>query len=303
MFALELGGGKYTWGSIQIISLMSVFVVFFVAFFIVERFAKDPIIPFWLFKKRLFATSQILAFLYGCTFIILTVFIPIFVQAVYGGSATNAGFILTPMMLGSVLGSGVGGVFQTKTSFRNLMVISVISYFIGMFFLSTLTPDTSRMLLTLYMILVGFGMGFSFSLLPTASIHDLEPRYRGTANSTNSFLRSFGMTLGITIFGAIQNNVFMDKMNAAFNGMQGTEDGGTTGLTQFKMEDPQQIFQSGERAKMPEFILDKIVNAMSDSITATFMIALIPIVISAVVVILMGNSRVESSQQSAEHTE
>ena len=303
MFALELGGGEYTWGSIQIISLMSVFVVFFVAFFIVERFAKDPIIPFWLFKKRLFATSQILAFLYGCTFIILTVFIPIFVQAVYGGSATNAGFILTPMMLGSVLGSGVGGVFQTKTSFRNLMVISVISYFIGMFFLSTLTPDTSRMLLTLYMILVGFGMGFSFSLLPTASIHDLEPRYRGTANSTNSFLRSFGMTLGITIFGAIQNNVFMDKMNAAFNGMQGTENGGTTGLTQFKMEDPQQIFQSGERAKMPEFILDKIVNAMSDSITDTFMIALIPIVISAVVVILMGNSRVEGSQHSVEHTE
>ena len=69
------------------------------------------------------------------------------------------------------------------------------------------------------------------------------------------------------------------------------------------MEDPQQIFQSGERAKIPEFILDKIVNAMSDSITATFMIALIPIAISAVVVILMGNSRVESSQQSAEHTE
>jgi hypothetical protein len=150
------------------------------------------------------------------------------------------------------------------------------------------------------MILVGFGMGFSFSLLPTASIHDLEPRYRGTANSTNSFLRSFGMTLGITIFGAIQNNVFTDKMNAAFKGMQGTENGGISGSSQFNMEDPQQIFQSGERAKIPEFILDKIVNAMSDSITATFMIALVPIAISVVVVFLMGKSRVESSQHSVE---
>ena len=95
------------------------------------------------------------------------------------------------------------------------------------------------------------------------------------------------MTLGITIFGAIQNNVFTDKMNAAFKGMQGTENGGTSGL-RFNMEDPQQIFQSGERAKIPEFILDKIVNAMSDSITTTFMIALIPIAISAIVVILNG---------------
>lgn len=80
----------------------------------VEKRAQEPIISFWMFKRRLFATSQILAFLYGATFIILTVFIPIFVQAVYGGSATNAGLILTPMMLGSVAGSAIGGIFLTK---------------------------------------------------------------------------------------------------------------------------------------------------------------------------------------------
>ena len=80
-----------------------------------------------MFKKRLFATSQILGILYGATFIILTVYIPIFVQAVYGGSATNAGLILTPLMLGSVVGSAIGGIFQTKTSYRNLMLISIIA--------------------------------------------------------------------------------------------------------------------------------------------------------------------------------
>ena len=224
MFALELAGSEFAWDSIQILGLLSVFVICIIAFFIAEKFAKDPILPFWLFKKRLFATSQILAFLYGSTFIILTVFIPIFVQAVYGGSATNAGYILMPMMLGSVIGSGIGGVFQTKTSFRNLMIISVIAYFIGMLLLGTLTLDTSRILLTIYLAIVGFGMGFSFSLLPTASIHGLEPRYRGTASSTNSFLRSFGMTLGITIFGVIQNNVFTEKITTAFKGMQARND-------------------------------------------------------------------------------
>jgi EmrB/QacA subfamily drug resistance transporter len=297
MFALELGGREYDWNSIQIISLFVCFGIFFFAFFIVERFAKDPIIPFWLFKKRLFATSQILAFLYGATFIILTVYIPIFVQAVYGGSATNAGFILTPMMLGSVAGSGVGGSFQTKTSYRNLMIISVVSYFIGMYLLGSLSPDTSRTLLTIYMVVVGFGMGFSFSLLPTASIHNLEPRYRGTANSTNSFLRSFGMTLGITIFGSIQGNVLTDKMKEAFKGMQGAGGQTAAGQPPMNLDDPQQLFQAGERSKIPDFILDKIVNAMSDSITYTFLIALIPIAIAAVVVLLMGNARVETTNQ------
>ena len=100
------------------------------------------------------------------------------------------------------------------------MVISIVSYIIGMTALGSMTPDTARYLLTSYMILVGFGVGFSFSLLPTASMHNLEPQFRGTANSTNSFLRSFGMTLGVTIFGTIQNNLLTDQLKDAFKGMQ-----------------------------------------------------------------------------------
>lgn len=284
MFALELGGKEYAWGSAQILALFASFFIFIIAFFIAEIKAAEPILPLWLFKKRLFATSQILAFLYGGTFIILTVFIPIFVQGVYGGTAKNAGLILTPMMLGSVAGSSVGGIFLTKTSFRNLMLISIVSYVVGMFFLGTMTVDTARWLLTLYMILVGFGVGFSFSLLPTASIHNLEPQYRGTANSTNSFLRSFGMTLGVTVFGTIQGNVFQDKLKAAFAGMQGTGN--------FKMGDPREIFQASERAKIPDFILSKIVHAMSDSITHAFLLALIPIALAAITIFFMGNARV-----------
>ncbi len=291
MFALELGGKEYAWDSVPIISLFASFFVFFIAFFIAEVKAAEPILPLWLFKKRLFATSQILSFLYGGTFIILTVFIPIFVQAVYGGSAKNAGLILMPMMLGSVAGSSIGGIFLTRTSYRNLMFISIVSYFLGMYFLGTMTVDTARSLLTLYMILVGFGVGFSFSLLPTASMHNLEPQYRGTATSTNSFLRSFGMTLGVTIYGTLQTNLFADKLKEAFAGMQGAGN--------FKMGDPRQIFQPEERSKIPDFILDKIVHAMSDSITHTFFLTLVPIVLAAITIFFMGKARVEMSTKPA----
>jgi EmrB/QacA subfamily drug resistance transporter len=292
MFALELGGKEYDWNSGQIIGLFSCSFVFFAAFFIAELKAKEPILPLWLFKRRLFAASQILSFLYGATFIILTVFIPIFVQAVYGGTAKNAGLILTPMMLGSVAGSSVGGMFLTKTSYRNLMVISIVSYIIGMTALGSMTPDTARYLLTIYMILVGFGVGFSFSLLPTASMHNLEPQFRGTANSTNSFLRSFGMTLGVTIYGTIQNNLLTDQLKDAFKGMQGG------GAQPFKMNDPRQIFEAGERSKIPSFILDKIVGAMSDSITHTFMLTLVPIAIAAITIFFMGKARVEVARKA-----
>lgn len=294
MFGLELGGKEYAWASPQIIGLFAVFIGFFITFIYIETKADEPVISFWMFKRRLFATSQILAFLYGGTFVILTVFIPIFVQAVYGGSATNAGLVLTPMMLGSVAGSAVSGISQTKTSFRNIMIPSVIVYAIGMYLLSTLTPDTARWLLTVYMILVGFGVGFSFSLLPTASVHNLDPRFRGSANSTNSFFRSLGMTLGITIFGAIQNKVFTKELEEAFKGMQG---GQTEGMS--PLDDPRTIFEASERMKIPSFVLDKIVDAMSTSITFAFMLALIPIILAAVTSFFMGNERVEVKKEAS----
>ena len=287
MFALELGGTQFAWNSAPIISLFVSFALFFIVFFFVELRAEEPILPFFLFKRRLFASSQILAFLYGGTFISLVVFIPIYVQAVYGASATNAGLVLMPMMLGSVAGSASGGIFTTRTSYRNLMTISVVSYFTGMFLLSTLTPDSPQSLLTLFMIIVGFGMGFSFSLLPTASLHNLEARYRGTANSTNAFLRTLGMTIGITIFGTIQNKMFTTKLSEGFKDM-----GGNADAVMANMGDIRQIFQPSVRAELPTEVLGIIVNAMSKSITHVYLLALIPIGIAFFFVFLMGNSRV-----------
>src|SRR6478735_751992 len=261
MFALELGGKEYDWSSPQILSLFAIFAVALSLFFFVEKRAQEPIISFWMFKRHLFATSQILAFLYGATFIILTVFIPIFVQAVYGGSATNAGLILTPMMLGSAVGS---------------------------FLLGTMEPDTPRWMLTVFMILTGFGVGFSFSLLPTSSTHKLDPQFRGSANSTNSFARSLGMTLGVTIFGTIQSNTFTNELQRNFQGMGNGSQGAFS-----QIGDPSAVFQSSARNSIPPQILDKIVDAMSTSITYAFMLALIPIAVAIITVFLMGNERVE----------
>ncbi|WP_010277468.1 MDR family MFS transporter [Paenibacillus senegalensis] len=294
MFALELGGEPYAWNSAPILTLFAVFGLFFVGFVIAELRAEEPIISFWMFKNRLFATAQLLAFLYGATFIILTIFIPIFVQAVYGGTATNAGFILTPMMLGSVLGSMIGGMLQTKVSFRNLLIVSIICFFIGMFMLGNMTADTARASLTFYMSLAGFGVGFSFPLLPAASINDLGARHRGSANSTNSFLRSFGMTVGVTIFGAIQMNAFTKRLAEEFAGFPGGE------AFAGRLEDPQQIFQPETRAEIPEEILRIITEAMSESITLMFTLSLVPIAAAAVIILFMGNARVKTSQEMKE---
>lgn len=284
MFALELGGEKYAWNSAVIISLFVGFAVLFVAFLLVEVRAKEPVISFSMFKIPLYATSSLLALFYGSVFIIATVYIPIYVQGVYGGTATNSGIILMPMMLGSVFGSMMGGILTSRMSYRSVMMISVVFFLGGIFALSTLTGDSSRTLLTLYSILTGFGVGFSFSVLGMAAVHHFDARQRGAATSTNSFLRSLGMTLGITIFGIVQRNLLANNMAEAFAGM------GQSGQS---FGDTRDMLSPEKRALIPAPILEKITGALSSSIAHTFLWALIPTALSVVVVILMPKDRIK----------
>lgn len=162
MLALELGGKKYSWDSTMIIGLFVAFVVLIIGFIFVERRAQEPIITFSMFKNRLYTTSNLMAMFSGAAFITASVYIPIFIQGVLGGSATNSALVLLPMMLGSVVTAGGGGAVLTKFKYRSIMIPTLTLLVIGIALLTTLTTDSSRFMVTIFMILVGLGIGASF---------------------------------------------------------------------------------------------------------------------------------------------
>ena len=285
MFGLELGGQTYPWDSPQILGLFGGFLVLLLVFLWAERRAAEPIISFKMFRKRLFASSNAVALCYGAGFIVATVYIPIFVSGVFGGTASNSGLILMPMMLGSVAGSGIGGGLSTKASFRSIMIFSAVCFIAGIFCLSTLTPDTPRGLLTTYMILTGFGVGFSFSVLSMAAIHNFDIRQRGAATSTNSFLRSLGMTVGITIFGIIQRNSLNNRLTDDSAGLGEMP----AGIAQGGMDS---AISSEALDRMPPAVREHVVTSLADSIATAFQWALIPAVLAFVFVLFMGSERV-----------
>lgn len=287
MFALELGGQQYAWDSTQVLSLFAGAAVLLAAFFAVEAKVQEPIISYAMFRKRLFAASTITGLFYGAGFITFAMYIPIFVQGVNGGSATNSGLILLPMTLGSVVSAQIGGFLATKTSYRNIMIGSALIFTLGTILLATLTPDTSKWLLTLYMIVAGLGVGFSFSVLGMASMHGFDERQRGSASSTMSFIRSLGMTVGLTVFGILQRNELSAKMTDAFGGATGgAPDGGSFASIR-------ESLSSDKRASIPADILHKIVDALCSSITTMFWWAIVPAALTIVAVLFMGKERLQ----------
>lgn len=284
MFALELGGNKYEWGSVQILSLFAAFAVLFAGFLYAETKAADPIIPFQMFRRRLFAATNLVGTFYGATFLVATVYIPIFIQGVMGGTATNSGLLLLPMMLGTTVAAPLGAQFSSKFSYRNIMILSTVILLTGIILLGTLTTETPRYLITIYMVIIGLGTGASFSVLSMAAIHKIDPRQRGTASSTSAFLRSFGMTLGITVFGVIQRNLFTDKMTESLGAAAqfgGSEASG----------DPRGLLSPAARALIPAPVLEKITEALSSSIATTFLWTLVPALLAFVFVCMMGREK------------
>ncbi|WP_271754310.1 MDR family MFS transporter [Cohnella sp. JJ-181] len=285
MFALELGGGTYAWDSSQILSLFAAAFVLLAVFLYAETRAADPIVSYSMFRRPLFAASTVASLFYGAAFITFAMYIPIFVQGVNGGSATNSGLILLPLTLGSVASAQIGAFLAMKTSYRNVMILSAVILVIGAALLSTITPETSKATLVWYMIITGFGVGFSFSVLGMSSMHGFNANQRGSASATMSFVRSLGMTVGLTVFGIMQRNLLSDKMTDAFAG-SGDKQGGALG-------DIRQSLTPENRAKIPEDALHKIVDALSSSIAQTFMWAILPAALALFAVFFMGRSKLE----------
>ncbi|WP_449622533.1 MDR family MFS transporter [Robertmurraya sp. Marseille-Q9965] len=287
MFALELGGDTYAWGSWQIIGLFIFALVCFIAFLFVEKVVKDPILPYSLFKERLYTNSVLTGMFYGGVFMVSTIYIPLYIQGVTGGTATNSGLLLLPMMVACSVTAATGGSLANKFSYKSIMIVSGIILGIGTVLLGTLEASTPRWVVTIYMVIVGLGVGPSFSVLGMAVLQKALPQQRGIASSTSNFLRSLGMTLGITIFGVIQKNSFMDGLPKAI------KDHGTG-------EDSSAILSPELRAQIPADILEKITDTLTSSITTTFLWTLIPLGLAFIFILMMSKEKLTDSQMQME---
>ncbi|WP_127585467.1 MDR family MFS transporter [Paenibacillus koleovorans] len=287
MFALELGGKEFAWDSAEILGLFGGFVLLTLIFLFAETRAQEPIINFSMFKGRLYWTSNAIAMFSGAAFITASVYIPIFIQGVLGGTATNSGLVLLPMMLGSVVTATMGGFLMTKIQYRFIMIPTLILLAVGMLLLATLSPESSRLIVTLYMVLAGLGIGASFSVLSSAAIHTFPISMRGAATSTLNFLRSLGMTLGITVFGIIQSHAFLRQLKEQFAGSGQQLPPGVD------LSDPRAILAPELRANIPADALDKITTTLSSSITYTFAWAIVPAVIAVIAALVMSKEKLD----------
>lgn len=220
MLALTWGNDE-GWTSPLVLGCFAFALVTGVAFILIERAVKEPILPLELFKIRAFTTTTIASFIISMAFMGTIVYLPLYLQLGLGIQATNSGMLLLPLMAGLILSATLSGRYVTRTGkYKGVMMAGAIMQFAGIFLMSQLSSSAQQWDVIWRLFLVGLGLGPSQSLFNMVSQSAAPIRQIGVATSTSMFLRQCGGMIGVSIFGAMLMAKMTEAISAKFPGFK-----------------------------------------------------------------------------------
>ena len=203
IFAGFLSATGMAVGTLQFImfSLVAVLIALFV---VVERKAKQPILPLHFFKNRNFVLIMTVAMLFGSAFMGSILYLTQFNQQVFGATPTQSGLMLLPMVGGIMVSSiGAGQIISRIGRYKIFMQVGFVVATISMFLLTALTPESGYGYEAVIMIALGLGMGVAMPVINLAVQNEFEMSELGAATSSSQLFRSLGSTIGTAVFGAM----------------------------------------------------------------------------------------------------
>jgi EmrB/QacA subfamily drug resistance transporter len=267
------GGSEYEWGSPQIIALSVAAAVLLTLFVFQESRAPEPILPLRLFRNRTFVITSTTGFILGLAMFGSIVFLPLFLQAVIGVTPTHSGLLLVPLMAGILTSSIISGRrISAYGRYKKYPVAGLAIAAVGLFLLSTMDTGTSLVISSLYMVILGTGMGLTMQVLVIAVQNAVEVHDLGVATSSQAFFRSLGGSFGTALFGAVMGS----RLATALAGR--LPDAGSIGVGDLTGS-PEMI-----RAR-PDALQIPVIESLAEAVTASFTVA-VPFAVAALAMIV-----------------
>ena len=204
LLALSLGGPHYAWTSAPILGLLGVFFLFAIAFIARLKTAPEPLIPLEILANKVVAMAIITACSAVGVFIGLTIYTPIFLEGMYGLTASQSGFTLIPLMVGTVAGATLSGRLMARIEhYKRPTMIGLAIAALGLAVVSLHPQGLPLIALAAILTIASVGLGTVFPLTLVAIQNAVLPHQMGTATGALNFFRSLGGALIVAAFGAI----------------------------------------------------------------------------------------------------
>jgi EmrB/QacA subfamily drug resistance transporter len=254
------GGTEYAWDSRVILGLGAGAAAAAVLFLLTERFAAEPLIPLRLFRDSVFNVTGLVGLVIGVALFGAASYLPTFLQMVDGASATESGLLMLPMMGGIVGASIVSGQLISHTGrYKIYPVLGSAVSAVGMWLLSRLEADTPRLQYSMWMAVLGTGIGMVMPVLVLAVQNSVRPADLGTATSANNYFRQIGGSVGAAVFGTLFSNRLADALAQRLPPRAGA-----------RLPDPQSITPQLVHA-LPPPLRDDYIRAYADAMPRIFL--------------------------------
>ncbi|WP_344493476.1 MDR family MFS transporter [Nonomuraea monospora] len=200
-------GNDFDWLSWQTAALAGSGVVLLALATWVESFVKEPVVPLHVIRRRTPALAILASLAVGMAMFGGSVFLGQYFQIGRGFGPTQAGLLTIPMMVGVLLSSTISGRMVSNTGrTKPFILVGLVVLLAGFAGLSTIDHQTSLVLISVYMLAVGIGVGMSMQNLVLVIQNTVPLSEIGAASGAVTFFRSLGGTVGVSVLGAVLAN-------------------------------------------------------------------------------------------------
>jgi EmrB/QacA subfamily drug resistance transporter len=204
LLALNWGGVEYAWTSPQVLGLIVVSIVLFVAFGIRLRRAAEPLVSLEVLSNRIVLAGSFAMFMVAAANVGLAVYLPVYAQAYLGLSPAGSGYALLGFLLGTTAGAAASGRLTMRVvHVKRLAIGGSLVAAAAFIVLGLLASQTSIIVLEVVLVILGLGLGATFPVTTVSVQNGVDQHHLGVATGMLTFLRSLGSALGVAVLGAI----------------------------------------------------------------------------------------------------
>jgi EmrB/QacA subfamily drug resistance transporter len=199
-----LEAGRLTsWTAPGVLGPLALAAACLVAFLAVERRAAEPIVPLRLLGQRMVLAAALTGFLAGMAMFGAISFVPLYLQAVSGMSATAAGVVLIPFVFGWVAMSATSARLVLRVGYRVVVLAGMACLTVGFVLLARWSASLTQAVAMRDALVGGIGMGLTMVPMLIAVQSAVTRSELGAATSMIQFFRTIGGAIGLALMGSV----------------------------------------------------------------------------------------------------
>lgn len=190
----------------DVVIMMIIFLLMMIYLIVTERNVREPLLPLRYFSHKILSLANICGFLGGFAIFGIIAYLPLYVQAVRGGTPMDAGLAVMAISVGWSFSSMLSGQVVHRLGEKKVILIGILAMGAGLAFASRLTAESTMLSIEISALLIGIGMGTQTPALLAGVQNSVNPSEMGVATSTHMLARTIGGAIGVSMMGAVLMN-------------------------------------------------------------------------------------------------